>query len=231
MQLKRIASFAFVLLLMVSMSGCWLLRTPAAPLPGETVAVGTLSYAEVSPEKVKELGLGVDSCAGLEEIGEVDAQMSSIDSGMAYKHPDPRYPNLAVILRDNKPVVFHFQNFLGVKCVPADELKGLCGMTGPDSIQKITVSRQRESEKVVELSTVESRADLDAFYYCFDDLSPTEGATPDLYPVYYFDVDLTNGFSFEVKYWAGQVVVDVGDGRYVYGDAMEDWIYTHINVR
>ena len=230
MQKNCLLPLILVCLLMLSMSGCWWLRTPAVEPVGEQVVIENLSYGEVPPEKVEALGLGLDSCAGLEEIGEVDAQMSSIDSGMAYKHPDPRYPNLAVILRDNKPVIFQFSNFLGIKPVPAEELKGLCGMTGPDSIQKITVSRQRESEKVVELSTVESRADLDAFYYCFDDLSPTEGATPDLYPVYYFDVDLTNGFSFEVKYWAGQVVVDVGDGRYVYGDAMEDWIYTHINV-
>ena len=229
MQLKRIASFAFVLLLMVSMSGCWLLRTPAAPLPGETVVVGTLCYGEVSPEKVQALSLGLDSCAGLEEIGEVDAQMSSIDSGMAYKHPDPRYPNLAVILRDNKPVIFQFSNFLGIKPVPAEELKGLCGMTGPDSIQRITVSRQRENEKVAELSTIENKADLDAFYRCLDDLSPLEGYA-DSFPVYFFDVELTNGFSFTLDYRPKQFAVGVNDGYYTYGDAMGDWINTHINI-
>lgn len=218
-----------VCLLMLSMSGCWLLRTPAVEPVGEQVVIENLSYGEVPPEKVEALGLGLDSCAGLEEIGEVDAQMSSIDSGMAYKHPDPRYPNLAVILRDNKPVIFQFSNFLGIKPVPAEKLKGLCGMTGPDSIQRITVSRQRENEKVAELSMVENRADLDAFYDCFDDLSPIEGYSY-LYPGYYFDVELTNGLSFTLQYRPRSALVGVGDGYYTYGDEMGDWIYTHINV-
>ncbi len=228
MRWKRILFFFHVFLLTFSMTACGLLRTPAVDPPSETIVIGTLSYGEVSPEKVQALSLAVDSCVGLEEIGEIDEQMSTIDSGMAYKHPDPRYPNLAVVLRDGTPVVFQFCNFLGVKPVPAEELKALCGMTRPDSILKITVSRQRENEKVAELSTVENRADLDAFYDCFDDLSPIEGYA-DSFPVYFFDVELTNGFSFTLDYRPKQFAVGVNDGYYTYGDAMGDWIYSHIS--
>ena len=227
--MRKYLIFPLTCLLMLNMSGCWLMRTPAIELAGEQIIIENLSYGEVPPEKVEALGLGLDSCVGLEEIGEIDAQMSSIDFGMAYKHPDPRYPNLAVILRDNKPVIFQFRNFLGIKPVPAEELKGLCGMTGPDSIQKITVSRQQEGEKVIELSTIENKADLDAFYRCLDDLSPLEGYA-DSFPVYFFDVELTNGFSFTLDYRPKQFAVGVNDGYYTYGDEMGDWIYTHINV-
>ena len=213
---------------MLSMSGCWLMRTPAIEPAGKQIIIENLSYGEVPPEKVEALGLGLDSCAGLEEIGEIDEQRSSIDSGVAYKHPDPRYPNLAVVLRDGTPVVFQFCNFLGVKPVPAEELKALCGVTGPDSIQQITVSRQQKGEKVIELSTIENKADLDAFYFCLDDLSPLEGYA-DSFPVYFFDVELTNGFSFTLDYRPKQFAVGVNDGYYTYGDAMGDWIYSHIS--
>lgn len=141
-----------------------------------TIQINQCTYHDLFPDQVKKLGLSVDSCEGLTEIGAFECPYESEIQGIAYAHPDPKSTNLVVAMIDETPTVFQFANF---NRLPADmdEVLQKFGLLSADSIRELSVYAYRHdgpphSEPEIITETVTDEERLTEFFALISSLPP-----------------------------------------------------------
>lgn len=200
----------------------------SAPAVGRTLKLEDRVYGEVTEETQKALALEVDSISGLAAVGEaMDADNQAPRT--AYAYPDPRYPNLLVVSIDGKPTLFQFENFTQGYRAEITELLDIYGMTEENTIRKIRVSRQNGAEKAAFLSEITEEAAFRSFFDCVKTTHATlnHDASGE-FPVYFLDVELSNGFTVPFAYHPGYQRLSCGGVDYSCNTEMSSWFDLYI---
>lgn len=223
-----------------------------APMEPTVIVVNNnLVYAELDQERIQNLNLAVSSCDGLTACGVIneagdeiirkvfqskddpDPEIQTVTLGeTAYAHPDPRYPNLIVVLIDGKPAVFQYCNG-GLS--GGAQLKEMYGINGPNKIREIQIRSQKDKQKAVLEATVTAPAELEAFCDALDSEQGSLGRTRDTsvngtFPVYLLEVVLDNGFSFSFDYFPnrGDGCVHFAGEFFASSEQINTWISSHV---
>ena len=251
MRIRKISSIFIAALLCCSMFSACNAANDVPPEPFSILVNNNLVYAELYQERIQNLNLAVSSCDGLtacgvvneageEKIREVyqnkddrNPTVETVTLGeTAYALPDPRYPNLIVVLIDGKPAVFQYCNG-GLS--GGAQLKEMYGINGPNKIREIQIRSQKDKQKAVLEATVTDPAELEAFCDALDSEQGSLGRTRDTsvngtFPVYLLEVVLDNGFSFSFDYFPnrGDGCVHFAGEFFASSEQINTWISSHV---
>ena len=261
MSVRKTALFCVAVLACLILSSCYEDHFfKASPLPftipiriqieDENQDNGRMMYAEVDSELVQEYHLSVESCEGLEKVGEVDGlyrdKHTTVVNGNeetdvvvsigkdVYAYPDPRYPNLIVALEDGEPVVFQFCNFLDNYTA---ELETVFGSFSPDTIDSIDLRvTHRENSGYGSEVTISDKQDLTAFCDAYHaepaayEVTSAELGEPEDnldYPYYSVRINLTNGFSVNLLVYPRKHAIDCAFRWYPCSEQLREWFEAH----
>lgn len=154
----------------------------------------------------------------------------------AYAHPNPRYPNLVVALVDGAPAIFQFSGGKASGKSVIDVIRGQYGLTSAEMIREIRVSSQQFRQAVVPETTVTDRTELQRFFDAFTELRPSletdyvggEGEGEDSFPVYFFEVVLDTGFSFQLDYLPNYNKIGLAGYYTASGETLDAWLRSYV---
>lgn len=246
MNRKGLFCFVCAILCCLTLSACGTKTVVASPM---VIEVDHLMYEEVTGDQIRKLGIAVENCEGLTIAGAVEdagretvrmkydnfesePEVTNVKTpDMAYVHPNPSYPNLVVALVDGEPAVFQFCNSIVQRVTPAQELREKYGLTSADAIREIRIrSREAYDRKAVTYPAITDRKEIERFYDVFSKVSGNGcGYGDDGYDnnIYYVDVSLANGFSFDVWLYHDASAVSWGGLIFVCPDDLDAWICSH----
>ena len=154
----------------------------------------------------------------------------------AYAHPNPRYPNLVVALVDGAPAIFKFSGGKASGKSVIDVIRDQYGLTSAEIIREIRVSSQQFRQASVLETTVTDRTELQRFFDAFTELRPSletdyaggEGEGEDSFPVYFFEVVLETGFSFQLDYLPENNKIGLAGCYTASDETMNAWLRSYV---